>query len=133
MEHINRKFLSGTFVPVLLGVSPESNRTARRYFRQYGVTSHLFCDKIPLTMRLAFCIRFHMIRHTSGDRLLMDALIDFATQLDHADVILYLIPATVDHANFVWRNHIELERYYIIAGQSEMDRLWYGEEKEDAR
>ena len=43
-------------------------------------------------------------------------------------MIYYLIPCTVDYANFVWRYHNELEPYYVIADWQEMQRVWYGEE-----
>ncbi len=127
MDFIVEDILSGELVPVLLGISPEANQTARRFFRKYGVVSHLFCDKIPLTMRLTYCIKFHQIRHSAGDRLMLTALMDFAAQLGHADVILYLIPCTVDYANFVWENRTELECRYVIASQPEMEKVWYGE------
>ncbi len=135
MDFIVKDILSGELIPVLLGVSPEANRTARRFFRQYGVVSHLFCDKIPLTMRLTYCIKFHPI-HNTTDRLMLTALQDFAEQLGNADVILYLIPCTVDHANFMWQNRGELEKRYVLASQPEMEKVWYGEEpdrKEDVR
>ena len=64
---------------------------------------------------------------------MLTALKDFAKQLGHADVILYLIPCTEDYANFVWRNRESLEPFFVIANSPEMERVWYGEksEKED--
>ena len=127
MDFIDKRVLCGELVPVLLGVSPESLQTARRYFRQFGTISHVFCERVPLSLRLSFCIKFHTVRHASGDRLMIDALKDYATQLGNADLILYLLPCTVEYANLVWRNHEELERFFVLAKQEEMDRVWYGE------
>ena len=121
MDFIVKDILSGELVPVLLGVSPEALQTARRFFREYGVVSHLFCERIPLYMRLTYCIKFHQIRHS---RLMMTALKDFSSQLGHADIILYLIPCTVDFSNFVWQNRAELERRYVVASKQEMEKVW---------
>lgn len=123
MDFIVKDILSGELVPVLLGISPEAMQTARRFFRKYGVVSHLFCERIPLCMRLTYCVKFHQIRHS---RLMMTALKDFAVQLGHADIILYLIPCTVDYSNFVWQNRSELERHYVVASKQEMDKVWLG-------
>lgn len=127
MDFIVKDILSGELVPVLLGISPEAMQTARRIFRQYGVVSHLFCDKIPLTMRLTYCVKFHVIRHGERERLMITALRDFAVQLGNADILLYLIPCTVDWANTVWQNRNDLEPYYVIASRPEMEKVWYGE------
>ena len=128
MDFINHEILSGEIVPVLLGASMEGMRTARRFFRKYNVLSHLFCDFIPLTARLTTCVKFHTVRHTAGDALMLTALTDFAKGLMQADIILYLIPCTPDYANFIWRNRAVLEAYYVIAGQTEMEKVWFGEE-----
>ena len=127
MDFIVKDILSGELVPVLLGISPEAMQTARRIFRQYGVVSHLFCDKIPLTMRLTYCVKFHEIRHGERERLMITALRDFAVQLGNADILLYLIPCTVDWANTVWQNRNDLEPYYVIASRPETEKVWYGE------
>ncbi len=127
MDFIMTDVLSGELVPILLGHSREAAETARRFFKQYGTVSHLFCERIPLTMRLCTCIKFHVVPHASGDVLLLNALKDYAAQLGNADLILYLIPCTVDDANFIWRNRAELERYFVVADRPEMDKVWYGE------
>ena len=115
-------------VPVLLGISPEAMQTARRFFKNYGTISHVFCDSIPLTARFSLCVKYHPIHHSAGDLLMLTALRDFAKQLGNADLILYLIPCTVDYANFLWRNREQLEPYFVIAGQPEMERVWYGDD-----
>lgn len=128
MDYIVHEVLSEEIVPVLLGYSPEMNETARRMFRKYGVISHVFCEKVPLPLRFSLCMKFHQIRHTVDERLMMDALFDFANQLENADVILYLIPCTEGYANMVWHGRDELERRFVIADRAEMTRVWLGED-----
>lgn len=130
MDFIMTDVLSGELVPVLLGLSVEANETAHRMYRKYGVVSHVFCDKIPLPMRLTLCMKYHIIRHTSGEMLMIRALTDFAEQLGNADVILYLIPCTESYANMVWSHRDELERRFVIADKPEMLRVWFGEDAE---
>lgn len=130
MDFIREDFLSGELVPVLLGTSPETARTARRYFKKYGTVSHVFGDGLSLSTRLSICMKYHFVRHRAGDHLMLTALKDYAKQLGNADLILYLIPCTEDYANFIWRNREILERYFVIANSSEMERVWYGEEDE---
>lgn len=127
MDFITNDVLSSELVPILLGHSKEAVETARRFFRRFGTVSHLFCERITLSMRLTTCIKFHVVSHGSGDALLLSALMDYANQLGNADLILYLIPCTVDDANFIWRNRAELERYFVIANRPEMDKVWYGD------
>ena len=120
MDFIMADVLSGELVPVLLGLSPEANETAHRMYRKYGVVSHVFCDKIPLPMRLTLCMKYHVIHHTKDEMLMLHALDDFAGQLSNADVILYLIPCTEGYANMVWQNRDELERRFVIADTDEI-------------
>lgn len=128
MDYIVREILSGELVPILLGYSPETVETAHRMFRKYGVVSHVFCEKISLPQRLSLCMKFHQINRTANERLMMDALYDFANQLENADIILYLIPCTESYANMVWHGRDELERRFVIADRAEMMRVWFGEE-----
>ena len=131
MNYIEKEILSGEIVPVLLGASAEAIQTAKRFFKQYGRISHLFCDRLPLSAALTLCIKSHIVRHGSGDRLMLTALKDYANQFRHADVILYLVPCTEIYANFIWRNREELEHDYVIAGQTEMEQVWFGERAEE--
>ena len=94
MDYIVKDVLSGELIPVLLGISLEVSETAHRMYRKYGVVSHVFCDKVPFAMRFSLCMKFHIIPRTSNQRLLLQALNDFAVQLGNAEVILYLIPGT---------------------------------------
>jgi hypothetical protein len=128
MDFIMQDILSGELIPVLLGLSTEAHETAHRMYRSYGVLSHVFCERVSLGMRLNLCMKFHKIRHTANEQLMLRALIDFAEQLGNADVILYLIPCTERYANFVWQNREVLERRFVIADKPEMLRVWFGED-----
>ena len=130
MDYIMEDILSGELVPVLLGVSQEVSETAHRMYRKYGVVSHVFCDKIPLPMRLSLCMKFHVIHHTSNEQLMIQALTDFADQLGNRDIILYLIPCTEEYVNLIWRRQDALEGRYVIADKNEILRVWFGEEAE---
>ena len=132
MDFMMQDVLSGEIVPVLLGLSLRVGETAHRMYRKYGVVSHVFCERVPFAMRLSLCMKYHRIRHTSDERLMMQALCDFADQLGNADVILYLIPCTEDYASFVWNNSELLESRFVIADREEIQRVWFGEEEGDA-
>lgn len=133
MHFIEKEILAGELVPVLLGQAVETNETAKRIFRQYRLVSHVFCERKPRVFGLTFCTKYHTVRHGAGERLLLTALLDFAAQLGNADVILYLIPCTVDYANFVWRYREDLEPHYVIADWGEMQKVWYGEDTPDTK
>ena len=120
----------GDLIPVLLGASPEALRTARRLFRNYGRISRLFCSKAPVASILAPYIKVHAIKSESN-QLMLTALEDFAKQARHVDVVLYLIPCTMEDSNFVWKNRETLELDYVIAGNTVMDDVWFGSEREE--
>ena len=126
MEYIMNDVLSGAIVPVLLGLTTESGETAHRMYRRHGVISHVFCNRIPFSMRLSLCMKFHRIPNTTGDELMLQALTDFADQLGNADLILYLIPCNEHYTKLVWDHAEELERRFVIADREEMDRVWFG-------
>ena len=126
MDIITEDILAGDLVPVLLGYSQETVETARRIYHTHNVRCHVFCEPIPLPLRISLCMKFHLLSHTSGDRLMVEALEDFAKKLEKTDVLLYLIPCTEPYANLVWRNRAELEPYFMIADKSEMYRVWFG-------
>ena len=128
MDYIVKETLAGELIPVLLGQSTEVYETAHRMYREYGVVSHVFCEKIPFPMRLSLCMKFHLIKHTRNERLMIDALMDFANQLGNADVILYLIPCTEAYANLTWLHKEQLERRFVLADKREMYRIWFGED-----
>lgn len=127
MNYIGNELLSGEIVPVLLGVSPEAVETAREMFRKYRVLSHVFCQEIPLPYRFMLSMKFHKVRHSSHDRMMITALEDFANQIVSADVILYLIPCTEEYTRLIWRNREQLETRYVISSPTEIHRTWFGE------
>ena len=128
MEYIMNDVLSGAIVPNLLGLTTEASETAHRMYRRHGVMSHVFCERIPFSMRLSLCMKFHRIPDTTGDELMLQALIDFADQLGNADLILYLIPCNEHYTKFVWDHAEDLERRFVIADRAEMERVWFGAE-----
>lgn len=132
MNYIGNEILSGEIVPVLLGASPETAETSRQMFRKYRVLSHVFCEKIPLPYRFMLSMKFHVVRHSRHDRILITALEDFADQITTADVILYLIPCTEEYNNLIWRNRDRLETRYVIASPTEIRKRWFGEREKTA-
>lgn len=127
MNFIKDDILSGELLPVLLGYSAETVETARRIYKQYNVISHVFCERIPLPLRISLCMKFHMVSHSSGERLMVEALRDFSRQFAHADIICYLIPCTEAYANLIWNHRATLESRFVIADKPEMYRIWFGE------
>ncbi len=130
MQFIEDEILAGELIPVLLGTSNEANATARRIFRRFRLVSHLFCEKKPPLFGMNFCTKYHIVRHSASDEIMLGALLDFSGQLRDADVVYYLIPCTDEYAKFVWRHRTELESYYVVADEKEMQKVWYGEEYE---
>ena len=135
MGFLNEDILAGEILPVLLGLSSETVATARRLHERYHVISHVFCEHVPLPMRISLCMKFHTVPHPSGDRLILEALDDFFKRYEKADIILYLIPCTEQYARLVWDHRSDLESRFVIADRGEMGRVWFGEEtrKEDRK
>jgi len=133
MDFIVNDVLGGELVPILLGISPETSEAAHRTFKKYGVVSHVFCDKIPFSMHFSLCMKFHVIPHTEGEQLMLRALLDFADQLENADLILYLTPCTEAYANLIWLHKEQLERRFVLADKQEMLRTWFGESKQKSK
>ena len=127
MDFIVADILSGELVPILLGYSAETNETAQRMYRKYGVISHVFCDKRTLSMRLSLCMKTHTVRHTANEMLMLQALTDFSEQLGNKEVILYLSPCTEEYVRMVWENRDALERRFVLADKQEMERVWFGD------
>lgn len=132
MDYIMKDVLSGELIPVLLGISSEAAETARRMYREYGVVSHVFCTHVPFTMRISLCMKYHIVKHTEKERLLMTALEDFAGQLENSDTILYLIPCTEEYANVLFFARSDLERRFVIADRAEMEKVWFGNSEAEA-
>ena len=132
MDFIVTDILSGELVPILLGYSAETIETAQRMYRKYGVISHVFCDRRTLSMRLSLCMKPHTVRHTANEMLMMQALLDFSEQLGNKEVILYLIPCSEEYARMVWEQRDTLERRFVIADKQEMERVWFGNGRDDS-
>ena len=115
MQFLKEEALSGTLVPVLLGASRKAMNSAKRFYLQYGVISHLFCGRIPLYYYPVPFFKFHRVRATREETLLLQALLDFAKQLGNADLVLYLVPCTELYARFLSLHKAELEGAFVLA------------------
>ena len=115
MDFIVPEILSGELVPVLLGCSVHTAELSLKIFRRYGVVSHVFCNKIPLSLRFSAFLRFHKVGKTRGQALMTTALLDFAEQMGNADVILYLFPCSEEYVDFLWDQQEALESRYVLA------------------
>ena len=125
MEQPNEELLSGNLVPVLLGLTAETVQLAQRLFRRYNVISHVFCDRVPLPMRLSLCMKYHEVHRTRDEALMLRALEDFADQLAGSDALLYLVSGTENYTNLVWQHREQLERAYLIATAEELPAVWF--------
>lgn len=124
MDFITEEILSGELVPVLLGLSAQTWQVAHRLYRKYNVISHVFCNNLPLPLRLSLCMKYHVIHHTQNQQLMIHALLDFSSQIEKADVIPYLIPCSEHYNNLVWEHHNVLERHFVIADRRLLQNLW---------
>ena len=115
MQSLREEALSGSLVPVLLGASKKALQSANRFHEQYGVLSHLFGSRIPFYYYLLPIFKFHRVRPTREETLLLQALLDFAKQLGNADLVLYLIPCTEAYTGFVSAHKAELEGAFVLA------------------
>ena len=118
MEFLANETLSSTLVPVLLGCSGKALQQANAFHREYGVLSHLFSDRIPLFYRLCPLVRSHRVQKTREDMLLLQALLDFAKQLENADRLLCLVPCTAFYQEFVSLHAKDLEGAFLLADRS---------------
>ena len=128
MDFIDEEILSGELVPILLGLSPEAWQVAHRLYHHYNVLSHVFCNSLPFPLRLSLCMKYHVIRHTSDEQLMLLALLDFATQMKNADVIPCLIPCSRRFENFIWQYRDQLERRFVIVDRKHAKRAWFGKQ-----
>ena len=115
MQFLKEEALSGSLVPVLVGASKQALQSARSFYLQYGVLSHLFGDRIPLFYHLLPFVKAHKVRATKDDALLLQALLDFAKQLDGADRVLCLFPCTKSYLRFVSIHKAELEGAFVLS------------------
>lgn len=124
MDFIDQEILSGELVPVLLGLSPETIQLAHRLYRKYNVLSHVFCNSLPFPLRFSICMKYHVIRHTADEKLMLVALQDFSAQIKHAEVIPCLISCTQRYENFIWEYRDQLERQFVIGNRQTAKQLW---------
>lgn len=114
MQFLTKDALSESLVPVLIGCSGKSLQSAISFHRQYGVLSHLFSHRIPFFYHLVPLFRFHRVRATRDETLLLGALLDFAKQLENADRLLFLVPCTAFYRKFVFAHKTELEGTFVL-------------------
>ena len=115
MNCLSQATASRELIPVLLGYSQETVNRAHAFYRKYRVVSHVFCHKPPLSHGWSLCMKYHAVRHTAREELMLCALLDFSEQLVHSDVIPYLIPCSRDYESFLLQNRRELEACFVIA------------------
>ena len=124
MDFIESGVLSGEVLPILLGNSTEGFAFAHRVFRSSKSTSHVFCEKPPFLSPFLSWLEFHTIPKTLDDRLLCEALLDFASQYQHTDTILYLIPCTERYAGMLWYHGAKLESHFVIGDTVPFAATW---------
>lgn len=115
MEEITKNLLRGDMIPILLGLSSGTLEKAKELSQRCDSVSHIFCARVPLLFRFSIYMRFHRISHTSGERLMLQALLDFSDQMRERDTILYLVPCTGEYGVMVQKNRALLERRFVIA------------------
>lgn len=123
MKDFTKNMITGDLIPVFLGITAKSIGIARLIFRAHGTTSHIFCDRVPLMLRLSWFLKFHTAGHTRNEELMVQALIDFANQLDNKDAVLYLIPSTKDYIKAVAEHRPLLESRYVLATKKDLEVL----------
>ena len=120
MKDFTKNMISGDLIPVFLGISANSIGIARLIFRAHGTISHFFCDRIPLMLRISFFMRFHSVGHTQNEKLMVQALVDYADQLDNKDAVLYLIPSSKEYFKTIVEHQRLLETRYVIATKKDL-------------
>ena len=70
---------------------------------------------IRLFNRLLPILKLHRVHTTPNDALLLQALLDFAKQLENADRVLCLIPCNALYADFAALHRTELEGAFVLA------------------
>jgi predicted ATP-grasp superfamily ATP-dependent carboligase len=133
MDYIAPDILAGELTPVMVGLSTDTVELARKMHEKYGVISHVFCDKVPLLLRLSLFMKFHVVQHTKDEHLMVQALTDFADPIRNADLILYLLPCSEEYVSMIWESRETLESRYVIAELDEIDRLLEEKEKKEER
>ena len=68
-------------------------------------------------------MKYHTVRHTENETLMLCALRDFSAQLGRADVIPYLISCSEDYETLIRENRAELEACFVIADSESKGEL----------
>lgn len=123
MDFLTVKADARELIPVLLGSATDTYDVSHTLYRAFGVISHVFCTRIPLPMRLSICTKFHKIPRTTQNRLLSEALLDFAEQQKNTDLVLCLIPCSQSAAAVAKALQGELEGHYIFLSAQEAATL----------
>lgn len=123
MKDFTKNMITGDLVPVFLGITAKSIGIARLIFRAHGTASHVFCDHVPLMLRVSWFLKYHTVGHTQSEELMVQALLDFADQLDNKDAVLYLIPSTKDYLKAVAEHRALLESRYVLATKKDLEVL----------
>ena len=123
MKEFAKNMVVGDLIPVFLGLNAQSIEIARRIFRVQGTVSHVFCDHIPVMLRLTWFMKFHTVGHTVKEELMLQALIDFSNQIENKDTLLYLVPSTKEYIRAVAAHRDILESRYVIATKKDLAAL----------
>ncbi len=115
-EQLNR-----VLVPVLLGDGGQTLKIARKLYRRYGVLSHIYCSRPPLSAHFCACVRIVRTPPYLQGELLCTDLCAFAEE--YPELLFCLIPCTEDHKVFCIAHADQLEPYYIMV---QPEQLGYG-------
>lgn len=109
------RFLFHTAVPILLDRSRDAGRMARELYCRYGISSHSFCPRRNLLLRIyAQC--HHTLPYAEGnDGVTLRLLLAFAKEWRGRGGILLLIPCSPEATAFLERTRPQLEEDFIIA------------------
>ena len=119
MDELTQNVCAEDLTPVFLGISPKVFEAAYSLYQRSSAVSYVFASRIPFPLRFLFYIKFHRVRSTEGERLMVQALIDFAEQIGNRDTILLLVPCTREYAAMIRKNRAVLESRYVIAARND--------------
>ncbi len=115
MDEITKNAERGDLIPVLLGLSQRTLDTAKLLYKRCDSISHVFCKSVPFPFRFSIYMRFHLVKSTANERLMLQALLDFSEQIGNRDTILYLVPCSREYAELIRQNRACLESRFVIA------------------
>ncbi len=106
------------FVPVIFSNKRDVIRTARRLFWQYGVTTHVFGERLPLFCRLTPWIVCHILPQGLSNEFCVMALYDFSVEILECDRQPLLI--ICGDTSFSEQHLALLESSYLICREHEL-------------